>query len=379
MRLAKPVPSRLSKAPPRTGCPSSEELAAFIDGRLEGPARERIVEHLASCEDCYTVFTGVVDFQNEEGAGATSEGEGDEDLQASADSDAQAAVVVPFPDRRRVPWHRPMSLAACLLAGVGGAFLLYRYLTIPVEITTTDLVTSFEGKPESLKGKTWFEENVYRGGGEAAGASEFLLGVYWTELRVVVLTGDAETGTEIARKILSLIAETRVDGKTQAARIPGLDPEVIALVRELAERAGAPPPPDLPKLDLAPELGQTAGAPPPLDLLARLDRAEEHIDSYARDLGLYEISFGKWTAAARFAAIAEEPRFFASSSKNRRYLSWLLRRREELSLPEEVVEALQQARTAIRADDGEGLSYTRLASRFEDIIIYYAHLADPLA
>lgn len=377
MRLAKPVPTRHSKAPTRTGCPSSEELAAFIDGRREGPARERIVEHLASCEDCYAVFAGVVDFQNEEGAGATSEGE-EEETQASADSEAPSAVVVPFPERerRRIPRYRSLPLAACLLAGVGGALLFYRYLTVPVEVRAAELVASFEGKPENLKGKTWFEENVYRGGGEDTGASEFLLGVYWTELRVVVLTGDVETGIEIARKILSLIAETRADGKTQAAAIPGLDPEVIALVRELAESAGATPPPDLPKLDLAPELGQTAGAPLPLDLLARLDRAEEHIDSYARELDLYEVSFGKWAAAGRLAAIAEEPRFFASSSKNRRYLSWLLRQREELYLPEEVVEALQQVRTAIRVANGEGLSYTQLASKFEDIIIYYADLAD---
>ena len=38
-------------------CPSIEELAALIDGTLEGDAREQLMKHLAVCERCYEVFT----------------------------------------------------------------------------------------------------------------------------------------------------------------------------------------------------------------------------------------------------------------------------------------------------------------------------------
>ena len=41
--------------PPRGGvapCPSPEELARFVDGVLAADARDRLVLHLASCDDC---------------------------------------------------------------------------------------------------------------------------------------------------------------------------------------------------------------------------------------------------------------------------------------------------------------------------------------
>jgi hypothetical protein len=40
------------------GFPSDETLAAFIDGRVDAETRGRVVEHLASCAECYSVFIG---------------------------------------------------------------------------------------------------------------------------------------------------------------------------------------------------------------------------------------------------------------------------------------------------------------------------------
>lgn len=39
-----------------TNCPSEETLAAFLDGRLDGEARRRVVEHLADCGECREVM-----------------------------------------------------------------------------------------------------------------------------------------------------------------------------------------------------------------------------------------------------------------------------------------------------------------------------------
>jgi len=41
---------------PMTNCPSEENLAAFIDGRLDDPARRRVVEHMAQCAACRDVL-----------------------------------------------------------------------------------------------------------------------------------------------------------------------------------------------------------------------------------------------------------------------------------------------------------------------------------
>lgn len=43
-------------------CPTDETLAAFIDGRLEGEARERIVEHVAMCDSCHAVWQSAAEF-----------------------------------------------------------------------------------------------------------------------------------------------------------------------------------------------------------------------------------------------------------------------------------------------------------------------------
>lgn len=40
------------------GFPSDETLAAFIDGRVDADTRGRVVEHLAGCSECYSVFIG---------------------------------------------------------------------------------------------------------------------------------------------------------------------------------------------------------------------------------------------------------------------------------------------------------------------------------
>src|SRR5579872_4245063 len=39
------------------GCPDPETMAAFLDGRLTGADRTRVIEHMAGCADCYFIFS----------------------------------------------------------------------------------------------------------------------------------------------------------------------------------------------------------------------------------------------------------------------------------------------------------------------------------
>src|SRR5258706_16081748 len=41
-----------------TGFPSDETLAAFLDGRLDPDTRRRVVEHMTTCDECYSVVMG---------------------------------------------------------------------------------------------------------------------------------------------------------------------------------------------------------------------------------------------------------------------------------------------------------------------------------
>ncbi len=55
----------LSTSPRGPGCPSLEQLAALVDGRLEGGEHARVLAHLGTCPACYEVFLGTVEVVEE--------------------------------------------------------------------------------------------------------------------------------------------------------------------------------------------------------------------------------------------------------------------------------------------------------------------------
>ena len=38
-------------------CPSIEDIAALVDGKLDGEEKEKIVAHITACQDCYEIFS----------------------------------------------------------------------------------------------------------------------------------------------------------------------------------------------------------------------------------------------------------------------------------------------------------------------------------
>jgi len=38
-------------------CPSIEDIAALIDGKLEGSEKSNLMAHIADCPDCYEIFS----------------------------------------------------------------------------------------------------------------------------------------------------------------------------------------------------------------------------------------------------------------------------------------------------------------------------------
>jgi tetratricopeptide (TPR) repeat protein len=51
-----------------SGFPSDETLAAFIDGRLDDVTRRRVIEHMTSCDECYSVYLAATEMQKAAGA-----------------------------------------------------------------------------------------------------------------------------------------------------------------------------------------------------------------------------------------------------------------------------------------------------------------------
>jgi hypothetical protein len=44
-------------------CPSAEELAALLEGRIGEAARKRVLAHLNACAACFQVFTAAAEFR----------------------------------------------------------------------------------------------------------------------------------------------------------------------------------------------------------------------------------------------------------------------------------------------------------------------------
>ncbi len=61
-RLLALVSLAASEADETSACPSEEEIAAFIDNELQGPARGAMLGHLSRCPDCYCHWLDVAEF-----------------------------------------------------------------------------------------------------------------------------------------------------------------------------------------------------------------------------------------------------------------------------------------------------------------------------
>lgn len=180
--------------------PGDERLAAFVDGRLSSRERSRIVDHLASCEECYEVFSETVSVQSE----AAEEGE--------------TIAPVPSLPARRSPWRRPVVLrrwvpAAALLAAAITIVVLAPWrdtagtphlpvgALVPAEVgaETADEVRSridAHGWPQTLGPESY---------GEPAAAA-FQLGVRAVELEVALAAGDREASVILSHRIDALLA-----------------------------------------------------------------------------------------------------------------------------------------------------------------------------
>ena len=179
-------------ATPQGQCPSSENLAAYIDGELGEAERQRITEHLASCEDCYAVYTETLRFQLDTES-VFAEGE-----------------VLPFraPKEKRTAaaaLRRWYPIAALLLVGVGGGS--FHFLALPPGLVPTKLVPPL-ADPSSVDGRLWLGP-TYRGegGDEESKLDEppSRMGVQLVNLQASLKAGNVLAAQDVVARILGLL------------------------------------------------------------------------------------------------------------------------------------------------------------------------------
>ncbi len=306
-------------------CPPVEEIAAFLDGKLSGEERTRMVAHLADCESCYVLFAEAARFHLAE--------EWEDERPENAPRE-----IVPFPRKRLPQWVRP--IAASLLLGLATIPIYRSYTEMPSllaeELVDPRLLAAGAGEP-------WSEGDMRGGESNLVGpynALDFLTGVHLVDLHLTLARNDSEAVNVLSR------LHKQFDNFIVA-------PEETRSYDRMREEIDAGKPPSS-----------------QLDEAARLDAS---LTQSMREADSPFLAFGKWVEAGRLAAIARQPGFFEDRD-NRRFFNWLIRH-EEQNLAPGIVRALKEIRGLLK--NGEP-RYDALRERFEAILRHYeAEAATP--
>ena len=296
-------------------------IAAFIDGKLSGAERERVVKLLAESEAAFEVYADAV----------------------RARDDLDADSVVSLPSRRENRSKRwwvagaPIAAAAALLIALLPTVQARRN-TATLAMRSESITSTLRDQPTlaTALGQGWDERgwSVNRGGVSTVvdSAAALRLGVRATDLQVALAVGDRERAGRAAREIVDLLGSVDL---SDASRV-----EYTDLQKRIVGDS---------------VIAQTAGAAATAD-----DNLRDLLDSpwYA---------FGKWFAAGELAARAHSADFFRSA-ETARFLEAAIRSGR---FPPDEVEALRQV--AVLAKRGVADSeFETIRTRFAELIRRHA-------
>lgn len=274
----------------------AEELAAFIDGRLEGERRRRVIERLAEDEEAYELYSAVIEVREELAA------EGADSAVPQVPPAPEGGAAAPFRPatspgadgghaRRRgklLGWWRSersgigrLPAAAAIAAGVAVAVLAAWWVLRP--IGSRQLLAAFDAAtvtpavaseaPERL-------EPVFRSGNQEERGAQFKLGARAFDLALAVEAGEPESAAKWLDEMSRLLEQVPASfGLSES-------------YQELARRLGAGEPLRSLRRDIA-EAEQ--------EVEAALDLPEQPL-----------FAFGRWLEAVRTAAAHRDRRFLAS-------------------------------------------------------------------
>lgn len=285
-----------------------EQLAAFIDGRLSGEARDPVVESLARSDEAYEVFAETLSFGSEQ--------------------TAQPAKALRF-------WPAAIALAAAAGLAVLLGRPLTRWLRSPEAsalsgVESVALITLPQDAAARL-GVLWEDRSwsVTRGGATRLSEPQlsFRLGARSADLGVALSLNDRSAADRLAGEVLELLEGVELS-------------EPVALrYRDLRTRLQA--------------------GTPAADLVATAVEAEA---SLATLLGSARFDLGRWCAAAELAARLKDSTLFLSSASNA-----FLDKVDRLGLEASDREALRRV-AALTADGITESEYQELQALLEAII-----------
>ncbi len=313
----------MSDQPTSPACPTLEDLAAFVDGRLEAGEREAMVTHVSECERCYEVYAETLRFQEEEARRSAAWAE-------PADLDAART-------------RRPRGFrGGWLVAGAAAAAIVAMLLWTPLLDGIWDrrgagagLDVADLGRQLSASDSTVYDAAGWSyarsSGGFSVGLDErersFRLGVRLVDFEVALQRGDAGQALEVLPELTDLAGSFE------------LTEHIVYSYGHLRDRLEAGEAPES-LLDLS---GQTAGF------------LEDAAD--ASYLGL-----GKWAEAGRLAAGSGDLKFLQGRAIRRAPEQWV-----GLEIPPSASGALSELGERL-ADRPEAADLPELEAAFSALV-----------
>jgi len=311
--------------------PDLESLSAFVDGRLAGAERTRVIEHLARCDDCFEVVAETGEVQEEL----------EEELEAEKPS-LPGGAFDPAPPSRTLPdnvvlhpsaWKRwapaTAALAAALVLAVFGAWQVGWLLGPDLSVDT--LASRLEGSAARLEDEAWGAHGWPKYRGEDSTVEEkrasFRAGVHAIDLQVALWVDDRERATAAAKDLRETLRDLSSVGLLLGSYQQLVDwLESDKSLPEIAERAAA---------------------------------VEDNLMPLINEL-YYEL--GKWAEAGRLAALVGDRDTLRSRS-----LRGALEDFRKAGLDDELTDRLGEIRERLRGDlDDEELE--RLDRDFREIV-----------
>jgi hypothetical protein len=293
------------------GCTGLEDIAALAEGRLSGAERERVVGHVAGCEECREVLAGVIAGMEEWRRGGVAALPEAGRLEQPAES-----------PRRRRPI--PRSLITALAAGfaVIVAGVVHQRSAAPEPPNRREWLASMP-PAEQLVPHLWGGVTM-RGGDSVDDLSRQSaeLGALLVDLDVVTAAADASLASDLLRRMAVVMDQA------------GLLENEVALLRS------------------------TTADRDPTSLAQTLDKTMPAVEERLRQRFLSShLDLGGFLETARLAALSQR-REFLGSQGSRRYLDWV-RRTMEPELAPQIRQDLSTLRESSSSDAEQAEAATR--------------------